>query len=265
MKAQNSRNCRGIWWGNCCVTALLFLSARFVLNKNENFKIWNFLELLKVEPGSLGVYGCGVNPGCAMYFWRTSRIFSWRLCLLGKMSLCAILTRIWMKIEAFSKNFNRNLPGNCLWLALTGTFRALGTAASQVVVVARESFGGLFRWRRWPLCVVTASWEFSAIYQSCLQQQELRWRNLKWIPKIISRNSKAENIKLTSELVDVEIWTEKTISHKEGSCGWSGWWHGTEVGLFVVGWSCKINKSRKFQFQEFQVWLSRKFALKAWK
>lgn len=25
-----------------------------------------------------------------MYFWRTSRIFSWRLCLFGKMSLCDI-------------------------------------------------------------------------------------------------------------------------------------------------------------------------------
>lgn len=50
---------------------------------------------VRVNLPSFGVYGCGVNPGCAMYFWRTSRIFSWRLCLLGKMSLCPIWGGNW--------------------------------------------------------------------------------------------------------------------------------------------------------------------------
>lgn len=99
---------------------------------NSSVKECEFLHS-PILAESFGVYGpadCGVKPGWAMYFCRTSRIFNCKLCLFGKISLCATC-RVREKVS----NCVHLLIGsvvlleNCWSPARTETCRAPGTIA----------------------------------------------------------------------------------------------------------------------------------------
>lgn len=153
-------------------TTLAFKSRAWMYAPMRHVPYWPTLLLKSAELGRGLICTLLALSGVwllwAISFCRTSRIFSCRLGLLGKMSACAACETsrgVWVTTERTTHsthNTLHNSPGSLKWLVATERNRALETAASRDYVFAPAFSGGPFLHHE--SYSYLASSEFSGIY-----------------------------------------------------------------------------------------------------